>query len=307
MTINSLATQFCDYSKYFKGYSDATIKRYRSSISIFCRFAQISNIEEVTTQNVQAWFFNGRSKRNWSVQTFLSYHKSLTVFFAWCLKNGHMTIQPLEGLAIPKLEHKLPTKLTKQDSLRLLEIVYNYPYQSRFVQYRNHAMFATLIFAGLRKKELLNLKYTDVDLVNQTLFVRLGKGNKDRMIPISATLAQSLQRYLEERRKLNRTCPEFFASYRFNRGLTEIGLIHQLDKIREATDIKFTLHKLRHTFATLMLEGGCDIYSLSKMMGHSDITTTTLYLYASADHLKAQMNKHPLNENLMHQPPNDFI
>lgn len=66
--------------------------------------------------------------------------------------------------------------------------------------------------------------------------------------------------------------------------------------IRKASGIYFGVHKLRHTFATLMLQGGVDIYSLSKMLGHSSITTTTIYLYASVDHLRGQMLKHPLND-----------
>ena len=64
--------------------------------------------------------------------------------------------------------------------------------------------------------------------------------------------------------------------------------------LRHVSGFKFTVHKLRHTFATLMLEGGCDIFSLSKMMGHSDIKTTTIYLSASIEHLRAQMVKHPM-------------
>jgi site-specific recombinase XerD len=109
-------------------------------------------------------------------------------------------------------------------------------------------------------------------------------------------LAQSLKRYFEERKRLNKTCPEFFVSLNRNCGFTESGLKNLVLKMRQASGLKFTIHKLRHTFATLMLEGGCDIYSLSKMMGHSDIKTTTIYLYASAEHLRAQMTKHPLND-----------
>ena len=67
-------------------------------------------------------------------------------------------------------------------------------------------------------------------------------------------------------------------------------------KMKDVSKIKFSAHKLRHTFATLMLEGGCDIYSLSRMMGHSDIKTTAIYLAASAEHLRSQMTKHPLND-----------
>lgn len=149
--------------------------------------------------------------------------------------------------------------------------------------------------AGIRKKELLNLKYTDVDVENLSIFIRQGKGSKDRIIPINYRLAETLQKYLEVRKKANKTCPEFFASYHMNMKFTESGLKRLIERINAASGIKFTIHKLRHTFATLMLEGGCDIYSLSKMMGHSDIKTTTIYLAASVNHLRDQILKHPLS------------
>ncbi|MBS1492230.1 MAG: site-specific integrase [Bacteroidetes bacterium] len=78
-------------------------------------------------------------------------------------------------------------------------------------------------------------------------------------------------------------------------GFTESGIKRLVERIKEASGIKFHVHKLRHTFATLMLEGGCDIFSLSKMMGHSDIKTTTIYLAACVHHLREQILKHPLN------------
>jgi len=130
------------------------------------------------------------------------------------------------------------------------------------------------------------------------IFVRLGKGNKDRIIPMSFTLAQSLNRYLVERRKQQKTCPEFFTSSNRNIGFTSSGLKLLVNQLKKASGLEFTIHKLRHTFATLMLEGGCDIYSLSKMMGHSDIKTTTIYLSASAEHLRSQVVKHPLNSSI---------
>ena len=206
-----------------------------------------------------------------------------------------MAKNPILEIEVPKLEKKLPTKLTKQTALKLLEMVDNYPYQNKYLRFRNHALFSTFIFAGLRKQELLNLKYTDVDIENMTLFIRQGKGNKDRIVPISYTLAQTLKKYLVERKRLNKTNPEFFSCLRGNKGISEEGLKNLVNTVRDNSGIFFTVHKLRHTFATLMLEGGCDIYSLSKMMGHSDISTTTIYLAASAEHLRSQMTKHPLN------------
>jgi len=291
-----LAAKFHDYSLHIRGYSKETIKRYRQVLNFYCRFANVKKIEQVTIDNIRQLFFHGRTHRQWNTNTFITFHKSLVVFFRWCVQNKYLLSNPMDEIELPKLEKRLPPKLTKQEALRLLEIVYNYPYENIFLRYRNHAIFSTFIFAGLRKKELLQLRLADVDLENLTIFVNQGKGSKDRIIPISFTLAQSLKRYLDERKKQNKTCPEFFTSLIRNVGFREIGIKRLVAKIRDASKIKFTIHKLRHTFATLMLEGGCDIYSLSKMMGHSDIKTTTIYLSASAEHLRAQIIKHPLNE-----------
>jgi site-specific recombinase XerD len=301
MDILLLAQKFYDYSLHMRGYSPATIKRYKYVIDFYCRFSQLHTIDEVNNENLRALFFHGRTQKGWQSSTFIVFYKSLTVFFKWCIAERYLDKNPMIEIEKPKLEKRLPPKLTKQDAFRLLEIVYNYPYEYKFLRFRNHAMFSMFVFAGLRLKELLKLKYTDVDLENLTLFINQGKGSKDRIIPISFTLAQSLKRYLEERKRLNKTCPEFFVSSNRNCGFTESGMKNLVLKMRKASALKFTIHKLRHTFATLMLEGGCDIYSLSKMMGHSDIKTTTIYLAASAEHLRSQMVKHPLN-NLAKYP-----
>lgn len=296
MDIKLLAGRFYDYSTFIKGYSKHTIRRYRYVINLYCKYAQIENIDQVTDANVRSLFLHGRMNRHWSNNTYLCFYKSLLVFFRWCQTEKYLDHNPISEIEKPKLEKKLPPKLTKQQAFRLLEVVYNYPYDYTFLRYRNHAMFSLFIFAGLRKNELLSLKLTDMDIENLTIFIRQGKGSKDRIIPMSFTLAQSLKRYLVERKRLNKTCPEFFASLNHNIGLTETGLKRLVEIIRKASGVFFTVHKLRHTFATLMLEGGCDIYSLSRMMGHSDIKTTTIYLFASAEHLRSQMIKHPLNE-----------
>ncbi len=296
MDIEILSQKFCDYSVSIRGYSKDTIRRYRYVIDGYRKYSGVSEIGQVNDDNVRTVFYHGRTERKWSVNTFIIYHKTLLVFFRWCIKQGYMEKNPILDIEKPKMEKRLPPKLTKQDALHLLEIVYNYPYDYKFLRYRNHAIFSTFIFAGLRKQELLNLKFTDIDIENLTIFVRQGKGNKDRLVPISYTLAQSLKKYQEERKRLSKTNPEFFSSLRLNCGLTENGLKRLVDQMRASSGITFTAHKLRHTFATLMLEGGCDIYSLSKMMGHSDIKTTTIYLAASAEHLRSQMTKHPLND-----------
>ncbi|MCB9044686.1 MAG: tyrosine-type recombinase/integrase [Chitinophagales bacterium] len=298
MDIHILAEEFFDYATAIKGNTKATIRRYRGTIELFSRLTGIGRISEVTQDKVFNFFYLGRIDRDWSTRTYHTYHVSLLVFFRWCMTRGFLKVNPVESIEKPKLEKRLPKKLTQHTAQRLLDVIYNYPYAKRhgsFIRARNHAILATFLYSGLRQKELLSLHLTDVDLDNFTLFVRQGKGMKDRMVPISYPLAQSLKRYLSERNSLKKTCPEFFASSNRNVGFTPNGLKHLIQLIRTSSRVYVTPHMLRHTFATLMLEGGCDIYSLSKMMGHSDIKTTTIYLSASAEHLRSQIQKHPLN------------
>jgi len=292
-----LVDEFCDDATFIKGYSKDTIKRYRQVVGFFVSFSAISTIDQVNELAVRTFFLHGRRYRDWSANTFISYHKTLLVFFRWCVDRGHLAANPVDDIEVPKLEKRLPPKLTKQEALRLLEVVYNYPYPHRFLRARNHALFSTFVYAGLRKSEALNLHMGDVDIENRTIFVRRGKGAKDRIVPMSHRLAQTLLRYREERGKLGKTCPELFTSLHRNTGFTRSGLKRVVDALKRAAGIEFTVHKLRHTFATLMLEGGCDIYSLSRMLGHSDIKTTTIYLAASAEHLRSQMSKHPLDQS----------
>lgn len=295
MDIQNLARRFYDYSNYIKGYSESTIKRYRHVINYYCKIAKIEEIEEVSFENVRALFYHGRTERKWSTNTYICFHKSLVVFFRWCMQEGYISSNPVEKIEIPKLEKRLPAKLTKQEATRILEVVQNYPFINDFLRHRNYAIFYTFIMAGLRKSELLKLKCVDVEIDNLSLFIRQGKGKKDRIVPINYQLAEVLKKYVKERKKMNKTCPEFFTSLYKNMGLQGNGLKLITKQMVEASGIKFTIHRLRHTFATLMLEGGCDIYSLSKMMGHSDIKTTTIYLAASAEHLRGEIVKHPLN------------
>jgi len=295
MNIHLLAEEFYDYSLYIKGYSNKTIGSYKNAINFFCKSLAIFELHEINEQNTRQFFIDGRIKRNWKPATFLTYHKSLVVFFRFAVQKGHLTHNYIEGIETPKLNTSLPKKITTENAQKLLEIVLNLPYQNDFLRYRNHAIFSMFLYAGLRKSELFNLGLSDVDIENLTLLVRKGKGAKDRFIPISHTLAVSLRRYLVERKKLGKTCPEFFTSMNRNQGYTDSGLKRLVRKLKDISKIEFTIHRLRHTFATLMLEGGCDIFSLSKMLGHSDIKTTTIYLSTTAEHLRGQMLKHPLN------------
>jgi site-specific recombinase XerD len=299
MEIKVLVQRFCEEARHFRGYTEHTIRRYRTNVELFAKQAGVADIAAVSPENVRDWFFRGRSERAWSAQTFRTYHKSLKVFFRWCRKQNVFSADPLADIAVPRAERSLPPRLTRDEALRLLEITQNYPWADAFLRHRNQGIIATFLFAGLRKSELLHLGYADTDLPGLSIFIRRGKGRKDRVVPVSTSLAEILERYVVERRRYQKTCPEFFARREANAGLSVDVLGGLVDLLRRSSGLSFTVHQLRHTFATLMLEGGCDIYSLSRMMGHEDIKTTTIYLAASADHLRAQMTKHPLSNGAL--------
>jgi len=295
MKLELLLEDFCHHSKYIRGVSENTVKRYKQKVGFFITSMGIATTDEVNQRTVHAFFMYGRSEKKWKASSYRTYHMSLLVFLRYGVKLGYFEENYADHIEVPKLEKSLPKALKKDEAYRILEYAKNIPYTQSFVRYRNHALFAVFLYAGLRKSEALNLKLADVDLENRTLFVRQGKGNKDRIIPMSFTLVQILKTYFEERTKQKKTCIQFFVCSNRDRGFNESGLKLITNRLKQTTKIDFNIHKLRHTFATLMVEGGCDIFSLSKMLGHSDIKTTTIYLSASAKHLRSQVMKHPLN------------
>jgi len=259
---------------------------------------RLTFLHEVTPESVRLFFMRGRTERLWKPSTFHNYYMTLSAFFKWCRRQGYLANDPLTLIDLPKLPKQLPKNLSKQEALALLEIIDNDPYLHPFLRRRNYAIFQTLILTGLRRSELLNLRLADVDLENLKITVRQGKNAKDRLLPITLELSRTLLIYLEERRRLNKKCPAFFTSFTLDGPFTASGLEKLVRKLRQSSGIRFHIHQLRHTFATLMLEGGCDIYSLSRMMGHYDIKATTIYLSASIEHLRDQVQNHPLNRGL---------
>src|SRR6185436_375023 len=116
MDIEILSQKFCDYSLSIRGYSKHTIRRYRNVIKSYCQIAKINQLSQVNDENVRALFYKGRTERKWSVNTFIVYHKTLLVFFRWCIKQGYLEKNPITDIEIPKMEKRLPIKLNKKVS-----------------------------------------------------------------------------------------------------------------------------------------------------------------------------------------------
>ena len=295
MKIKELHEQFCEEALIIRNLSPATIRWYRFSIGNLMKRSGVEYLEEINTEVLRRYLYEGRIERHWTADTFINYYKGLKSFFTWCVGREHMESNPLTPIDKPRLERKLPKRISKQEALKVLEYSFNMKTTYRFERYRNRAVFALMIYAGLRAKEVLCLKFSEIDLVNDIISINGGKGGKDRVVPICRALRNILKEYLVDRKRLGRECPYFFTSTRGDIPFTYSGLKVVVARVRAATGVYFSSHRLRHTFATLMIESGCEIYALSKMLGHSDIKTTTIYLSASVSHLQEQILKHPLN------------
>lgn len=296
MNIHQLHASFCEEARLIKNYTPATIKWYTATLSAYLKHnPQVTELNEVTPDSLREFLYHGRLKRLWTADTFLHYYKGLKSFLKWCVKRGYLPVNPIESIEKPKLEKKLPKRISKQDALKILEYAFHQPRFYRFQRYRDRAVLAVMIFAGLRSKEVLGLKMQDVDLENNVITVVSGKGGKDRVVPICSTLKTILEEFRADRDRLDKKEIQFFCRLRGEGPFTVNGLKKVVDCLKRRAKVNFSPHKLRHTFATMMLEGGCDIFTLSKMLGHSDIKTTTIYLSASVKHMQEQIMKHPLN------------
>lgn len=296
MNILQLHASFCEEARLIKNFTPATIKWYCATLQAFLKFhPNLENLQEVNQEVLRQFLYNGRLNRNWTADTFLNHYKGLKSFLKWNVKRGNLVSNPIEQIEKPKLEKKLPKRISKQDALKVLEHSFHQPYAYRYQRYRDRAVFAVMIYAGLRSKEVLGLKMNDIDLQNSVISVVNGKGGKDRVVPICSSLKNILEEFQKDRTRLKKEEIQFFCRLRGNGPFTCNGLKKVVERLKERSGVNFSPHKLRHTFATMMLEGGCDIFTLSKMLGHSDIKTTTIYLSASVKHMQEQIMKHPLN------------
>ncbi len=282
------------YARGLRNYAPLTVAAKRDSLKCFIERTGLRRLEDVTPELAQNYFLKNRVELNWSSSTYVCVHTRLFVFFSWCVKQGYIGANPFTDIEKPKLEYRLPRRLSCRDAELLLHACRKKNYKSAYLRCRAEAILAVMLFTGLRRAEVVALELSHVDLEARVLKVIQGKGGKDRYLPINDELLPVLKRYVKERLKIQTALPNFFMSYQKGKPLGAGGVRRLFKNLRPLTNFDFSPHALRHTFATLMLEGGCDIYTLSRLMGHNKISTTARYLNASTQLLMQSMQKHPL-------------
>ncbi|MEN7981872.1 MAG: site-specific tyrosine recombinase/integron integrase [Nanoarchaeota archaeon] len=259
-------TNYC----ILKGYSKQTIKSYTYNVSRYLSFLEKSRLNP-SKDSVKCYLLT----LNLSINSMRLQYASLSFFFREILH------QPFnfEEVPIKKKEKSLPKIISKGKIKEIIESCENI----------KHKVIVKILYSsGLRLQELVDLKRKDIDFERNTIYVKKGKGKKDRITIISENLKLDLLKYYSNY--------NFSTEYIFegrNGKYTKKSIQKVLDKLGEKVGIKLTPHMLRHSFATHLLESGTDIRHIQKLLGHSDLSTTQIYTQVSNKEL--QNIKSPLD------------
>ena len=220
---------------------------------------------------------------------------ALKTFFGFMVSEGLIDENPALNVKAPKFIKKLPSALTVEEVERLFNAVDAATWEG----VRDRAMLELLYASGLRVSELVNLKREDINLDENFIVVRSGKGGKDRLTLMGDSSKAWLLKYLEF--SLDRLqVSEYFFITRRNKPFTRQGIWLKLKEYALKANITKQVypHILRHSFATHMLEGGADLRAIQALLGHSSITTTEVYTHVRSEFLKEEYDRfHPLGSH----------
>ena len=251
-----------------------------SSVSV----TSVSNGASTCTRTTEV-VSQGNGKPPASTATIHRKAACLRSFYRHLRREGVRDSDPTAALSAPRRGRKLPHVLTRDEVNRLL----SQPHGSEPAALRDRALLETMYACGLRASETIGLELRDIDLEEQVLRAR-GKGSKERVVPIGRKAVEALRLYIERGRPRlvnGRPEPHVFVNFRGG-ALTRQGLykIVRRHALRAGLADRMSPHTLRHTFATHLLSGGCDLRSVQEMLGHADVSTTQLYTHLSSQRLK---------------------
>lgn len=254
-------------------------------------YAKTENIKLFDEAMIREFLMDKSQEKGWAPQTYRLYRQNFSTFFNWCVKIRAVEKNPCENIEKPKLPSRLPRCLDKKQTIRVLHTVSSYPWITAFQRTRNEAIIYTFIYSGIRLQELLDLKTRDINLETGEMFIQQGKGKKDRVVPIHPRLRIVLRTYIQEKEKKKTKSSYFFTGLYSSKPLNAKNTRLICKKISLESGVKLTPHMLRHTFARLSLDANMNLYKLKEMLGHSDLSTTQIYLSVSKEGLKQSFNK----------------
>ena len=270
-----------DFISYIskKNYSVNTYTSYINDLYYFYIFIK-KDLTKVTFEDIKDYLehLNLKKEKTSSIRRKIS---SLKSFYKFLYKNNYINKKdyPLTKIAYPKMEKKLPKFIYYND---LLEIINESSKDKDGV--RDRLIIEMLYATGVRVSELINIKINDIDFNNRRIIV-LGKGNKERIVYYGEYAEEVLKEYMKTHERKNHNY--LFVNSRGEK-LTDRGVRYIIDNIMSKLSVKthVTPHVLRHTFATDMLNNGCDIKVVQELLGHSSLKATEIYTHVTNEHLK---------------------
>ncbi len=294
-----LLLDFLAYLEFERGLSRNTLEAYRSDLLQLGAHLRKTDTDALTATHSDLADFvadlaqGGEDRPPVSPATLQRKVACLRSFYRHLRRQDLVTDDPTAHLRAPKQSRRLPQVLSRDEVAQLLEA----PRGTEPPALRDRALLELMYACGLRASEAIGLEVGDVDLEAGILRAR-GKGSKERLVPIGSTASRAVVAYLGRGRPRlagDRMEAALFLNHRGGR-LTRQGLykIVQRHARTAGLDGKMSPHTLRHTFATHLLAGGCDLRSLQEMLGHADIATTQVYTHLSAERLKdVYFDAHP--------------
>lgn len=274
-----------------EGISYKTIRWYAYGVKRFDNYTQ-QPYNEITTNDIKR-FLHHLKVNNFSASTRKGNYRTLKTFYSFMVKKNIIAAadDPFNGLKTPKFDTKQINSFNKIE----MEEILTSCNKKDFLGYRDYAILCTLFSTGLRKSELIAMTVSDVDRNGVGYFRVTGKGNKERVIPIGSVLALVLKRYIRRRRKFldDKGYKHHNGLWINNRGktMTASGIDGIFDKLKNTDypwSTRVSAHTVRHTFATMFLVNGGDVFTLQRLLGHSDISTTKIYIDLKTDYIKRQ-------------------
>ena len=295
--LDVLYDEFLDYMLAEKNAADLTIDSYKRDYKVFVEYLEsrrmAKSLDMLTTPILRNYVSFMKNHKNYSSTTINRKINSLRSFAKFLVISEYMDTNFMDRITAPKKEKKLPKVMTEQELDKFLNVIMQY---SRGNGLRDRAIFHIYASCGIRRQELLNLNIENIDLGTNVIKVIKGKGARDRIIPLFEPTTSYIWEYLMTRLPVKDNTEPLFLSENGNRlSITAVQqLLRRYMRIAGYDDRGFIIHTLRHTYATLILKNGGDLFQIKELLGHEDLNTTALYLQVTADQLRKTSNLHPL-------------
>jgi integrase/recombinase XerD len=297
--VTELTLDFLAYLELERGLSRNTLSAYRSDLEQLGEFLDRRQLDPLAAGGADLAAFvtelatGAEGRRPAAPATLQRKIACMRSFYRHLRREGILETDPTTQLRAPRPRGRLPKVLSRDEVNGLL----GQPKGSSPAALRDRALLETMYACGLRASEAIGLTLRELDLEAGLLIAR-GKGSKERIVPVGSTAREALAAYLEFGRPQLvglRTEPQVFVNLR-GVGLSRQGLYKIVKRHARTAGLaqKMSPHTLRHTFATHLLAGGCDLRSLQEMLGHADIGTTQIYTHLSAERLRdVYFDSHP--------------